>query len=441
MGRKPSKVNSNDREETGNMNVLWLINIRLPRIDSILGKTTSAFGGGWISGLSDKLLEKKDIRLIVCYPNFDGRKEEKENHNEKFRFYGINVNRVDFEKGRLDLEKYKEVFDTIIGKEKPDVIHIHGTEFQLALALTNSAEKSGYLDKVVVSIQGLVSIYAQHYFADLPEKMKYRKTLYEWLKKTSMMDDYKKYVIRGIYEIKILEKVKNVIGRTAWDKACAKLTNHEVRYFECNEILRTSFYSKKWSFDDCEKHTVFLSQGAKPIKGLHKVIEAATYIKKQFPDLKIYVAGAKLIGEEIKVTSSYARYVRRLIKENGLEDNIEFLGNLNPNQMCDALLRAHVFVCPSSIENSPNSLGEAMLLGVPCIASDVGGVSSMLEHRKEGILYPFSEAYSMAYYIMELFENVEETKKYSNNARIRAKKVHDPIDNAIRTIDIYKSLQ
>ena len=53
--------------------------------------------------------------------------------------------------------------------------------------------------------------------------------------------------------------------------------------------------------------------------------------------------------------------------------------------MKDRFLKSHMYLCPSAIENSPNSLGEAMLLGVPCVAADVGGISSIFENGKDGI--------------------------------------------------------
>lgn len=51
--------------------------------------------------------------------------------------------------------------------------------------------------------------------------------------------------------------------------------------------------------------------------------------------------------------------------------------------MIEQYLKAHIFVCPSSVENSPNSLGEAQLLGVPCIGSIAGGIPSMLSMEKQ----------------------------------------------------------
>ena len=67
--------------------------------------------------------------------------------------------------------------------------------------------------------------------------------------------------------------------------------------------------------------------------------------------------------------------------------------------MKERFLKSNVFVSPSTIENSPNSLGEAMLLGIPCISSDVGGVKNLLKHEEEGYVYQTDAPYMLAYYV------------------------------------------
>ena len=90
---------------------------------------------------------------------------------------------------------------------------------------------------------------------------------------------------------------------------------------------------------------------------------------EKYPDARVYVAGSSLVEyrtlkQKLKI-SAYGKYLRRLIRENGLGDRILFLGRLNAEQMRDRYLKSSLFLCPSSLENSPNSLGEAMLLGSP----------------------------------------------------------------------------
>ena len=103
-------------------------------------------------------------------------------------------------------------------------------------------------------------------------------------------------------------------------------------------------------------------------------------------------------------------------------------------------LETEVFVSPSVIENSPNSVGEAMLLGMPVVASNVGGVADMLEHNKEGYLYQADAPYLLAYYIVEFFENQDREKEFGQKAKIHAAKTHNKKENFQKLLQIYESI-
>ena len=79
------------------------------------------------------------------------------------------------------------------------------------------------------------------------------------------------------------------------------------QYYHNNEVLRKSFYDGKWSFDNCEKHSIFISQATTPIKGLHIMLRAMPLIKKKYPDVKLYVAGANISAFPIYKISSYGK--------------------------------------------------------------------------------------------------------------------------------------
>lgn len=87
------------------------------------------------------------------------------------------------------------------------------------------------------------------------------------------------------------------------------------------------------------------------------------------------------------------------------------MGMLSEQEMCKAYLECNVFICPSSIENSPNSLGEAQLLGIPHIASYVGGIPEIVNYNPE-ILYRFEESEMLASKVIDIFKLGDKFKPY-----------------------------
>ena len=165
-------------------------------------------------------------------------------------------------------------------------------------------------------------------------------------------------------------------------------------------------------------------------------------VLRRFPDAAITVTGSSFfsgsMSQRLRQTY-YRRYLERLACERGLQDKIRFLGRLDAGQMKAAYLDANVFVLPSTIENSPNSLGEAMLLGVPCVAADVGGVRDLM-HTGEGFAYQSTAPYMLAEYIMEVFDRQEQAQEMGARARAHALQTHDPERNLKDLLKAYGSV-
>ena len=115
------------------------------------------------------------------------------------------------------------------------------------------------------------------------------------------------------------------------------------------------------------------------------------------------------------------RWIERRVKRSGLESDITWLGSLDADAIVTELKAASVYVLPSHIENSPNSLAEAMLAGTPCIASRVGGVPSMLRDGVEGVLFPDSDAHALAAIVHTLTTSPALAERLSENARTTAR--------------------
>ena len=420
-----------------NMKIIWVTNQPLIKVAKCLN-LQYAHNESWLIQTSDYLQNRHDIEFYLISPM-----SEIENIIEKqvdhIAFFGVPRRKAITE---YDDALEKDV-ERILRMIEPDVVHVWGTELPHSLSVIKAAEKVGIADRVVFSIQGLVSIYERHYTAYLPEKVVLSKTLKERLlfwKYKNISKDKKAFASRGVFEKETLRHAKHVIGRTDWDEACAKMYNKEVKYHFCNETLRPIFYTETWQLNKCEKYRIFLSQCWYPIKGLHLMLEALPIILEQFPKTQAYVTGnysftSNRLKEEC--FSSYHKYLNRQVRNNHLEDHVHFLGHLDAGQMCEQYQKANVFVSASSIENSPNSVGEAMILGTPTISSDVGGVKNMMEHNKEGFIYPADEPYMLAYYIMKCFSSDELSMQLSANARIRAMKTHNPDENMKQLLNIY----
>ena len=168
------------------------------------------------------------------------------------------------------------------------------------------------------------------------------------------------------------------------------------------------------------------------------------YIKKKYPDIKLYVAGKDILHPERLsrrlMPGGYAQYLKHLIKENQLEDIIHYTGFLSAEKLAKKLTEVNAVVIPSSIENAPNSLAEGEIVGTPTIATYVGGNMDMLEHNKDGFLYCYNEPNMLAEYLSQIFESDDLANCLSEHARATARKRHDP-DTLEKTIlGIYDSL-
>lgn len=410
------------------MKIVWLCNM----IPSAVNQSRGGGGGGlWLDHVLEDIRVQKDITLRLFCPG------------------GTETGRVDnqveyvlFMEGEAHVysEQLEERFYRELKAFQPDVIHIWGTEYGHTLAMVNAAQRLGWENRVAISIQGLCSIYARHYCEGVPEAVCHRYSLRDFLKQDNLLGQQRRFTQRGKLECKALEKAGHVIGRTDWDRAITGQINPNRGYHFCNETLRQPFYEDTWQYAACRKHRIFISSCAYAIKGFHYLLEAMPLVLAQYPDAEIAVTGDSFFKTSLPARlrqDYYHRYLARLAEQNKLGDRIHFLGALSAPQMKQAFLDCNVFVLPSTIENSPNSLGEAMLLGVPCVAADVGGVSNML-HPGQGYVYQSTAPYMLAHYIAEVFRQQERAEEMGAQARLQALETHNPEKNMRDLLEIYR---
>lgn len=416
------------------MKLLWLCNM----IPSAVQETLNGRKGGglWVDQVLSGLRQQGMTVRVLCL----GQEKREGRLDEKCSY-------ATFTEGApyVYMPELEQWFRKELQTFQPDVIHVWGVEFGHSLAMVNAAEALGMLDHLAVSIQGLCSFIARHYNEGIPYAVQRSYTFRDFLRQDNLLQQQRKFARRGELECQALRKARHVIGRTHWDEACTKQINPELTYHFCNETLRDAFYQGHWQYENCRKHRIFASSCAYPVKGFHYLLEAFAEVVRAYPDATLAVPGKSFLtagGIRNRLReSSYKRYLARLTRQYGLEDRIEFLGSLSAEEMKQAYLEANVFVMPSSVENSPNSLGEAMLLGVPCIASDVGGVTTLMHQPEEGFVYQSTAPYVLAHRIKELFAMEDRAAQLGNAARLRVGKTHDPGKNLQDLIEIYRKLR
>lgn len=454
------------------MRVLWLCNIMLPVIAEYLHLEASN-KEGWLSGLASVVLERKrqnGIELAVAFPASRELYVEVPVQEGSLICYGFteDVTRPDVYDSSLE-EKLRRIVEDF----KPDVVHCFGTEYPHTLAMCRVFPQK---ERLLLGIQGLCSVYAEAYFASLPGRVADSATFRDILKQDTIRMQQEKFVRRGEMEIEAVRLAGSVTGRTAWDLHYTKEWNPSVTYFHMNETLRSNFYTGSWEESRCVPHSIFLSQGDYPIKGLHYMLLALPGIREQYPDVKVRVAGSCITEhgtwkQKLKI-SEYGKYLRSLIRQHHLEGQVQFLGRLDAGAMKEQYLKSSLFVCCSTIENSPNSLGEAMLLGMPCVSADVGGIPSIFRDGEDGILYRgfgnthqditgqdttgqritgqdiigqditgLAEiSHNLADAVLKMWSDPEKQKFYCGNARQHAHRTHDREANYKRLVEIYEEI-
>ncbi len=419
------------------MRILWVIHDVLEQFLPYVVKGKPSTGGSWITPLFNSLCNNESIKLGVISPIVNGQYFKK--HTEEAIFYSIPIKQSDNQRRMRQptIGFYLKVIDDF----KPDIVHFHGTEKNFGLL----REHVKNTIPIVGSIQGIINSYLPYlYMASSDVKYTRSRSLKNWLGKGGITSMKKKWETYSKIECEIFLQNQYFIGRTLWDKSQAYSLNPKLNYFHAEELLREPFYTTDWDINQCEPHSIFISSGAYPIKGLHVLIRAINILKGKYPKMKVYVplfqGGGKPKVKDYLLGDDYPIYIRSLILKFKLQENFIPLKRLSAVEMANQFAQSHVFVLPSFIENSPNSLGEAMMVGTPTITSFAGGVGSIIENEKSSLLFPIGDFRTLAYQIDRIFSDKSLAIKLSQQAKQVADRRHDIEITTRQYIDIYKQI-
>jgi len=406
------------------MKILWFSNT--PSLAST-NLNLKNFSGGWIDSLEAQLSNVNDISLSIAF-YYKSKTVPQIDNNVKY--YPIKKTKIKDIVLRL-FGKYpnpnKEVkkYLRIINDFKPDIIHIFGTENLFC-------EISRYIDiPIIVHLQGFIHKILEDYCGDFSklELIKYSdlKSLLFGNNPIFRYLQYKKHAKREIFYIK---NIKYFDGRTDWDKKIISKNNNSAKYFHCDELLRNSYYIKnsKREYSKYNNSKVILLSviSEQLYKGFYTILKTAELLTSES---NIFFQW-NIIG-----ITPFHNNVKMVKKKTGLslsKNNINILGKKDSLFIAKMMNKSNLFILPSYIENSPNTLCEAMIMGIPTISTNVGGIPSILENKKEGLLIEPHNERLLFKNIIDLLDSPNLQKQYCDNASIRANIRHNKnliIDN------------
>lgn len=169
-----------------------------------------------------------------------------------------------------------------------------------------------------------------------------------------------------------------------------------------------------------------------PLKRPSDLLLAHAELRRYFPNLKTVFCGEK---EDVV----YTRSMNETIVERGIE-GIHFLGYVSQRRLFDLLSGAVALVLPSAQENAPMIIAEAMAVGIPVVATRVGGIPDMVKHGETGLLYDSGDIHALTNSLRHLLDVPSLREDMGSKARKIAEITYSPVRAAKATVTVYRKL-
>lgn len=416
------------------MRVLWVVNMPLPPVLA-RQELPPLVSGGWLSAMLTAVVSEARDLEVVCASRAWPVSDPFEHGGVEYvtvpctppenGWRGVSQRWV----GREDHISLESDMRRLIADTRPDLIHLHGTEEPHALAVLRAA---GAIP-VLVSVQGPQSGYLEHFW----EGFSLTDVIYElgsltFVKGGGLVQDWRAMRRAAVRELETLGMATDVSGRTDWDHDLVMRANPSARYWHIDEALREPFYRAKWRGPTKGEPTIVSLTRAWPLKGIDVLLRAFAKIRDR------EACRLKIVGS-IEGTLLWPS-LRRLEARLGLTGCVDWMGARGAAEVAEMLSTCSVAVCASRIENSPNSVCEAMLVGAPLVASRAGGIPSLVTHEEEGLLFAVGDDQALASAVLTVLGDDDLARELGTRARRTASARHDPSSVARQILDAYSVL-
>ncbi|MDH7485894.1 MAG: glycosyltransferase family 4 protein [Anaerolineae bacterium] len=285
---------------------------------------------------------------------------------------------------------------------QPDVVHGHGSQVYAAAAV-----RSGF--PAVVTVHGIMAREA--------------RTLQVWWRRMARTLD-------GWYERAALRDVQDLIAISPYVlEAYPWLRPARVHCIE-NPVEDLFFETVRQE----EPARLLCPARVIPRKGILFLLQALPPLLREFPALQLRIAG------QAQAMPTYFEACQSFIARQGLGRHVRFLDNLSLAEMAEEYARCTLVVLPSQQETAPVVIGEAMAVGVPVVATRVGGVPHMVQEGVTGLLVDYGDVDSLAVALRRLLSDSALRQAMGRQARAQAEQRFRLSLVAERTKQVYEDI-
>ena len=425
------------------MRILWFANVDAAELGPA---AASAGSGGWIGSLLGVLRGRDDVELFVAAPGRPGAESQQDGNVIVVPLPTPPVPRGPHGvAARWDLWADEpvpvETCVAVTGRVAPDLIHVHGTERSFGLVATRVGVPA------VVSIQGVVEAVARVFLQGVSGAELARDVAsLRFLKGGGLVHEWAHMRARVPREQAVLRGASAIVGRTDFDRDYARRVAPRVPYYHCDETLRDPFYAATRADPGATqatgtqsadlggtRPTVLCVSGSDPYKGIDTLLAATALVRNRGLEIELRVAGP--VAGSVRWPA-----FDRMARDLDLDGTVTWLGPLPGGEIAVELERASLAVSPSRMENSPNGLCEAMMVGAPCVARAVGGIPSLVQHDVTGLLVESDDPGALAAGMADLLSRPTKAATLGAAAASVAHERHDRGAIGDRIMAIYASV-
>ncbi len=401
------------------MKILWFSNhpASIVKTNSFSAKYA---GQGWVGALEEILSDEANMEIALAFPDKTITELKKEQIGNR------TIYRIPFPKSKLkrwknrffdqlEDETYIAKYISVVDDFNPDLIHVYGTENSFGEIIPRVKQP------VVIDLQGILTGILPKWFSCITPKEAYKfSSLKSKLNINTHYHFYKSKFKRAEREQRILKSSKYILGRTHYDKLITTALAPSAIYFHCKRGIRQPFWNHSWQSDSIALRQFTTIMNPDFYKGFDVILRSASILKKLNFQFEWNIAGLTADNDMVRIVEKKANLRSK-------DYPINFLGKKTAEELASLLSRSSLLIHPSYIENSPNSVAEAMMVGTPVIATNVGGIPSMIKNDETGWLFQEGDALMLSGLLIDLYKSTENMIRVAASGKTQTRNLHHPV--------------